>query len=175
VLRAGYPWRLLPDCFPPGTTVYRWFARLRDAHVFEVLNHHLVLVDRTRTGREPSPPAAVIGSQRVKTTEGWRTARLRRRQEGKGTQAPRHGGHQRAHTQHPCAPSISPGSQWRGSAPASLPPAPSVRGTRVRVTALQQPPRPASHPMAIQIVRKFAGQAGLVVHPRRWVVERTFA
>jgi len=27
----------------------------------------------------------------------------------------------------------------------------------------------------IEIVRKFANQTGFVVHPRRWVVERTFA
>lgn len=27
----------------------------------------------------------------------------------------------------------------------------------------------------IKIVRKFADQTGFVVHPRRWVVERTFA
>ena len=29
--------------------------------------------------------------------------------------------------------------------------------------------------IAIEIVRKFADQTGFVVHPRRWVVERTFA
>ncbi len=29
--------------------------------------------------------------------------------------------------------------------------------------------------IAIEIVRKFADQAGFVVHPRRWVVERTSA
>lgn len=29
--------------------------------------------------------------------------------------------------------------------------------------------------IGIEIVRKFADQTGFVVHPRRWVVERTFA
>lgn len=29
--------------------------------------------------------------------------------------------------------------------------------------------------ITIQIVRKFADQTGFVVHPRRWVIERTFA
>src|SRR3546814_10543616 len=37
--------------------------------VFESLNHHLVRIDRIRTGREPAPSAAVIDSQSVKTTE----------------------------------------------------------------------------------------------------------
>src|SRR3546814_10054203 len=37
--------------------------------VFESLNHHLVRIDRIRTGREPAPSAAVIDSKSVKTTE----------------------------------------------------------------------------------------------------------
>src|SRR3546814_1737132 len=69
LLRAGCPWRLLPDSFPPWRTVYQWFCTLRDDGVFESLNHHLVRIDRIRTGREPAPSAAVIDSQSVKTTE----------------------------------------------------------------------------------------------------------
>src|SRR3546814_8706377 len=64
LLRAGCPWRLLPDSFPPWRTVYHWFCTLRDDGVFESLNHHLVRIDRIRTGREPAPSAAVIDSQR---------------------------------------------------------------------------------------------------------------
>src|SRR3546814_1355515 len=60
LLRAGCPWRLLPDSFPPWRTVYQWFCTLCDDGVFESLNHHLVRIDRIRTGREPAPSAAVI-------------------------------------------------------------------------------------------------------------------
>jgi transposase len=55
VLRSGCPWRLLPDSFPPWGTVYGWFSQWRDGLVFESLNHHLVQLDRVRTGREPCP------------------------------------------------------------------------------------------------------------------------
>ena len=78
VLRGGIAWRLMPDTFPPWRTVYRWFARLRDdgTSAFraakspgETINHHLVMRDRERVGRDASPTAAVMDSQSVKTTE----------------------------------------------------------------------------------------------------------
>ena len=52
VLRGGIAWRLMPDTFPPWRTVYRWFARLRDDGTWETINHHLVMQDRERVGRE---------------------------------------------------------------------------------------------------------------------------
>ncbi len=69
VLRGGIPWRMLPPCFPPRQTVYGWFAAWRDAGVWQSINHHLVMRDRERVGREASPSAAVLDSQSVKTTE----------------------------------------------------------------------------------------------------------
>src|SRR5829696_3953525 len=69
VLRSGCAWRLLPVSFPPRQTVYGWFLRLRDDCVLERLNHHLVMLDRARSGRAASPSAGVLDSQSVKTTE----------------------------------------------------------------------------------------------------------
>ena len=69
VLRGGCPWRMLPEHFPPHQTAYRWFTRFRDDGTWENLNHHLVMLDRERVGRESSPSAAIIDSQSVKTTE----------------------------------------------------------------------------------------------------------
>src|SRR3954471_9004346 len=69
VLRSGCAWRLLPDSFPPRQTVYGWFLRLRDDCVLERLNHHLVMLDRARSGRAASPSEGVLDSQSVKTTE----------------------------------------------------------------------------------------------------------
>jgi putative transposase len=69
VLRGGCAWRMLPQHFPPHQTVYRWFTRFRDDGTWEKLNHHLVMQDRERVGREASPSAAIIDSQSVKTTE----------------------------------------------------------------------------------------------------------
>ena len=62
VPRGGIAWRLLPRDLPPGTTVYRWFARWRDTGLFETLNHLLVMAGGERAGREASASAAVIDS-----------------------------------------------------------------------------------------------------------------
>lgn len=69
VLRGGIACGPLPKGFPPMTMVYGWFLRFRRDVVFEIFNHHLVMRDRERVGRDASPSAAIIDSQSVKTTE----------------------------------------------------------------------------------------------------------
>jgi transposase len=70
VMRAGCPWRLLPNDLPPWGTIYRWFSVWRDDGCFERINHALVMADRERVGRDASPSAAIIDSQSVKTPYG---------------------------------------------------------------------------------------------------------
>ena len=52
VMRAGCPWRLLPNDLPPWGTIYRWFAAWRDDGCFERINHALVMADRERFSPE---------------------------------------------------------------------------------------------------------------------------
>ena len=66
---AGCAWRLLPKCFPPVSTVRRYFYAWRNAGLFEVMNTLLVMNLREIEGREASPSAGIIDSQSVKTTE----------------------------------------------------------------------------------------------------------
>lgn len=69
LLRGGLPWRMLPPCFPPVSTVRRWSYLWRDYGLWLSLNHALLLVGHESVGRELSPSAGVIDSQSVKTTE----------------------------------------------------------------------------------------------------------
>ena len=71
VLRTGCQWRHLPPppAFLPWTTVYGYFRAFLNAGVWEAMRHHLVVMLRESAGRDPSPTAAVIDSQSVKTTE----------------------------------------------------------------------------------------------------------
>src|SRR5689334_8207065 len=82
LVRTGCQWRHLPPppAFPPWRTIYGYMRGFADAGVWESIRHHLVLMLREREGREPSPTAAIVDTQSVKTTErggprGWDAAK----------------------------------------------------------------------------------------------------
>jgi transposase len=66
---TGCQWSMLPNDFPPPSTVQRYFYDWRDSGLLRTMNHHLVMEARELEGREASPSAGVIDSQSVKTTE----------------------------------------------------------------------------------------------------------
>jgi transposase len=66
---TGCQWRMLPNDYPPVSTVRRYFYDWRDNGVLRTINHYLVMAAREAMGREASPTAGVVDSQSVKTTE----------------------------------------------------------------------------------------------------------
>jgi putative transposase len=70
ITRTGAQWRMLPRDFPPWQTVYGYFWRWTQNGLWERLNTVLVKTARQQAGRNPQPSAAIIDSQRVKTSEG---------------------------------------------------------------------------------------------------------
>jgi putative transposase len=68
-LKTGCPWRELPHDLPPWETVYDQFRRWRDNGTLECVHDALREKVRAQDGREPTPSAAIVDSQSVKTTE----------------------------------------------------------------------------------------------------------
>jgi transposase len=173
VLPGGIAWRLMPESFPPWRTVYRWFARLRDAGTWQTINHHLVMSDRERGGRDASPTAAVIDSQSIKTTEsggeqrgydGGKQIKGRKRHAMVDTDG-------RALKLQCHSASIQDRDRAGPLLCASRPRWPFVQLTYADA-GYQGPRVAAASPIRVEIVRKPKGQVGFEVHAKRWVVER---
>jgi putative transposase len=67
--RNGVVWRALPHDFPPWQTVYHYFRTWRRDGTWAKLHATLRRRVRVAAGREPTPSAAILDSQSVKTTE----------------------------------------------------------------------------------------------------------
>jgi len=174
LLQAGCQGRMLPRDFPPRSTVYgdfrAWIAGGVWAHI------HGVLYRRTRDleGRDESPTAAIIDSQSVKTGAEAR--------EMVGYDA---GKRVKGRKRHLVTDTLglmlrvevhSASVQDRDGAALVL-----DRITRrfpflerIFADAGYQGPRvAAAAPRPVEIIKRT--DAGFVVQPKRWVIERTFA
>ena len=67
--RTGCQWRAIPHDLPNKSTVRHYYDRFRDDGTWEAVHDTLRGAVRVAAGKEPTPSAAVIDSQSVKTTE----------------------------------------------------------------------------------------------------------
>ncbi len=68
--RTGCQWRQLPHDFPPWGTVASYFCRWRQDGLWLRIHHTLHAAVRRQAGKKPTPTAAILDSQSVKTSEG---------------------------------------------------------------------------------------------------------
>ncbi|MEI7298656.1 transposase, partial [Paraburkholderia tropica] len=68
IVRAGAPWRMLPNDFPPWELVYQQTQRWIQAGCFEAMVNDLRSVIRVAQGRKGQPSAVILDGRTLQST-----------------------------------------------------------------------------------------------------------
>ncbi len=180
MVRAGCPWRLLPNDLPPWQIVHQQATRWLAAGVFEAMAHDLRMILRLVAERPEQPTAAVLDAR---TLQGSVESGLRSGYDGhkkrKGAKV-----HLAVDTSgHLLAAHVSAANEnERAHVDALLASVQKVTGQSVKVAYVDMgfngeatATVAASHGVDLQVVSLPMAKKGFVLLPRRWVVERSFA
>ena len=86
LIRSGCQWRMLPMDFGPWPTVHHYYRTWRRDGTLQQIHNSLRERVRLAVGKEPTPSAAVLDSQSVKTSgKGGRVATTRARKSAAGS------------------------------------------------------------------------------------------
>jgi transposase len=177
IVRAGAAWRLLPHALPPWHRVYQQSQHWLKAGVFEAIVHDLRAVLRLAQGRKAEPSAAIFDSRTLQSTpaSGMRAGYdgAKRRRGAKVHTAVETLGHLLA--VHVTAANTQDRSQVTTLATTVQ----EVTGDAVAVayvdqgyTGKQAAQAVQAQHLRLEVVTLPAAKKGVVLLPRRWVVER---
>jgi transposase len=179
LVRAGAPWRLLPNDMPPWQTVYQQFRRWNDTGCFQAMVNDMRCVIRVAQGRSSQPSAAVLDGRTLQSSceSGSRAGYdgYKRRKGSKVHMAVGTLGQLLALT-------VTPANEQERSQVGQLcQRVQQVTGETVKVVWADQgfTGEQALHDakdagIDLQVVKLPEAKKGFVLLSRRWVVERSF-
>lgn len=177
--RAGAPWRLLPNDFPPWQMVYQQFRRWNDAGCFEAMVQDMRSIIRAGDARKGQPSAVILDGRTLQSTceSGPRAGYdgYKRRRGSKVHVAVDTLGQLVALTVTPA------NEQERAQVKELCEAVQAATGESVKVAwadqgytgeAAKQAAKEAG--IDLHVVKLPEAKKGFVLLPRRWVVERSF-
>jgi transposase len=180
LVRAGCPWRMLPNDLPPWPAVQQQTQRWLRAGSFEAMAHDLRLLLRLGAQRDGTPSAVILDSRTVQSTpESGARAGFDGHKKRKGSKV-----HAAVDTLgHLLALKVTAANEQDRAQVADLSQAlQAVTGQNIQVAFVDQGytgAQPAAdavqHGLRLEVVKHHEAKRGFVLLPRRWVVERSFA
>ncbi len=178
-VRAGCPWRMMPNDLPPWYVVFQQTHRWLKGGCFEAMAHDLRAVLRMALDRNQEPSAVILDSRTLQSTpESGGRAGFDGHKKRKGSKV-----HAAVDTLgHLLALHVTPANEQDRAQVAQLAQAvQSVTDQNVEVAFVDQgytgeEPAQAAADAGIQleVVKHHEAKYGFVLLPRRWVVERSF-
>jgi transposase len=180
LVRVGCPWHMIPNDFPPSSSVYQQVQRWIAAGCFEALAHDLRKLLRLLAERPAQPTAAILDGRTLQSTpESGARAGYDGYKRKKGSKV-----HIAVDTLgHLLALKVTPANEQERAQVADLvEEVQEVTGSSVKVafvdqgyTGEQPAAAAARHGVQLVVVKLEEAKRGFVLLPRRWVVERSFA
>jgi transposase len=178
-LRAGCPWRMLPNDLPPWTAVQQQAQRWLKAGCLEVMARDLRIFLRWSEGRQSQPTAAILDSRTLQSTpESGARAGFDGAKKRKGSKV-----HIAVDTLgHLLALKVTAANeQDRAQVEALTKDLQAVTGANVELAYVDQgytgevpQATAAQQGIRLEVVKHHEAKRGFVLLPRRWVVERSF-
>ena len=180
IVRAGAPWRMLPNDLPPWEAGYQQTQRWLSAGVFEYMVNDLRELLRVAAGRKAQPSGAILDSRTLQSSpESGARAGYDGAKRRKGSKV-----HVAVDTLGQLlALRVTPANEQDRNQVAELAAqVQAVTGQSVEVAFVdqgytgEQPLEAAAEQgIRLEVVKLAAAKKGFVLLPRRWVVERSFA
>jgi transposase len=179
LVRAGCPWRMMPNDLPPWYVVFQQTHRWLKAGRFEAMAHDLRAVLRLAQDRNEEPSAVILDSRTLQSTpESGARAGFDGHKKRKGSKV-----HAAVDTLgHLLALRVTAANEQDRAQVAELAQTvQSVTEQHVEVAFVDQGytgPAPAEAAaeagIRLEVVKHHEAKRGFVLLPRRWVVERSF-